>query len=97
MTGERDAPPSRRGLVMAIAIGVTVAAVMFVLIAALLTMPLFALARFTEGDTALHRPWFGTGLRIAAVLGGVAGAAAGVTIARFYRRGGTFQLPEPPP
>jgi hypothetical protein len=82
---------------MAIVIGIAVTAVMFVLVAALLTMPLFALARFTEGDTALHRPWFGTGLRIAAVLGGVAGVTAGVGLARFYRKGGTFQLPEPPP
>jgi len=81
---------------MAVVIGIAVAFTMFVLLAALLTMPLFALARFTEGDTALHRPWFGTGLRIAGGLGAVAGVAAGAAIGRYYRRGGTFQLPEPP-
>jgi hypothetical protein len=91
---ERD---RRRNVMVAVALGIAVALIMFVLVAALLTMPLFALARFTEGETALHRPWFGRGLKIAGVLGGATGLVAGVWLARFYRRGGRFELPEPTP
>jgi len=86
----------RRNALVAIALGLGVAFLMFVLFASLLTMPLFALARFTEGETALHRPWFATGLKIAGLLGGTVGVCTGVWLARFYRRGGHFELPEPP-
>jgi len=89
--------PVRRNLLAAIGIGVAVAAIMFVLVASLLTIPLFALARFTEAETALHRPWFGRGLQIAGALGLLTGATTGVWFGRFFRRGGRFELPEPPP
>ena len=90
-------PTAPRSLLVAIGLAIAVGTVMFVLIASLLTMPLFALARFTEAETALHRPWFTTGLRIAASVGAVVGLGAGVWIGRFFRKGGRFELPEPPP
>lgn len=95
MTG-RIIPPGR-SLLAAVVLGLGVGVVVFVIVASLLTMPLFALARFTEGQTALHRPWFATGIRIAAVLGGVAGLVSGVWLGRYFRRGGRFEFPEPPP
>jgi hypothetical protein len=86
-----------RSLLAAAGLGLAVATVMFVLVASLLTMPLFALARFTEAETALHRPWFTTGLEIAGGIGATIGVISGIWIGRYFRRGGRFELPEPPP
>lgn len=54
------------------------------MLASLLTIPLFAMARFTEPMRGTGREWFRTGLRFAFVLGGVGGVVGGVATAWWY-------------
>jgi len=75
------------GLAVAVA-GAAVAGCLF-------TIPLFALARFTEPAHGTGREWFTTGLRWAAGLGVVAGLVVGTVTAWWYREG--YTLPESPP
>lgn len=85
-----EARPLGRSVLLGAAAGVALSLVA----AALLTMPLFALAWFTEPVHGTGRAWFSSGVRWAVVAGAVVGLAGGVGVARWLRRGG--KLPEAP-
>lgn len=85
-----EARPLGRSLLFGTAAGVALS----VIAAALLTMPLFALAWSTEPAHGTGRAWFSSGLRWAIASGVVIGLAGGAGVARWLRRGG--KLPEAP-
>lgn len=87
-------PAEARPLGRSVLLGATAGVVLSLMAAALLTMPLFALAWFTEPVHGTGRAWFSSGVRWAIVAGAVVGLAGGVGVARWLRRGG--KLPEAP-
>lgn len=93
--GAGEPPPSRSVAVAAVA-GVAAAAVLFLIVASLFTIPLFALARFTEPGHGTDREWFREGLRWAVLGGAVVALACGAGLAWWLRRGGRIpQAPRP--
>lgn len=95
---EQDRAGERRGserpLALAVTLAIAATAVLFLIVASLLTIPLFALARFTEPSRGLGREWFVDGLRWAIIGGAVVAVAAGAAFGWWLRRGG--KLPEAP-
>lgn len=91
---EQEERPEERSLGLAIALGIGAAAVLFLIAASLLTIPLFALARFTEPSQGTGREWFREGLRWAVWGGVVVAVVAGTAVAYWIRRGA--RIPEAP-
>jgi len=69
-------------------------ALLFLIVASLLTIPLFALAQFTEPGRGTGREWFRDGLRWAVLAGALVAAGAGAGLAWWLRKGG--RIPQPP-
>lgn len=84
----------RRSIGLAVFLGIGAAALFFLVVASLLTIPLFALARFTEPGHGTGREWFRDGLRWAVIAGALVAVAAGAGLAWWLRSGG--KLPDAP-
>ena len=71
-------------------------ALFFLIVASLFTIPLFALARFTEPSRGTDREWFRDGLRWAILGGGVVAVIGAAALGWWVRKGGKFpQAPRP--
>ena len=86
----------RRSLGVAVVVGVGAGLALFLVAASLLTIPLFALARFTEPEHGLDRHWFSEGLRWAVAGGLVFGTVCAVVLGRWFHRGGRIPDGRPP-
>jgi hypothetical protein len=81
--------PAGRSLLVAVAVGIAVALVVFAGVFGVVAIPFFALARFAEGQSGLGRPSVRDNLLTWTLpVSLVAGAVGGAVVGRGYGRGG---------
>ena len=93
MTVAAETRPAGRSLLLALAVGVLVGILTFAVAFGIVAMPFYLLARVSEGQQGLDRPFVrDTLLRWTVPVSLVVGVAGGAVVGRWYRRGG--RLPD---
>lgn len=83
-----------RSLLVAVGVGAAVALAMAALVYAVVAVPFYALARFTEPQQGLDRPVIRDGIRLALPIGMGVGVLVGAIVGAWYARGGHLPPPD---